>query len=304
MRVAIVGMGAVGGYFGGRLVEAGLDVVFLLRDSRHDSSTAELDIESPFGNWHGRVRVASVSDRQIHPDVLVVATKAFGFSAALDAVADLASGGARLIPLLNGVRHLDEAARLLPGAVPAGGLAHLMVSRQGSRVIHSNNLHRFRFGLLAGGADDVLTELGRLASRANMDAAVGADIFGEMWAKFQMLAALSALCCLTRTAVGGIVATDNGRTLMERALAETARVATAEGHPCSATHLAESTRLLTEPGSHFSASMLRDMEANRPTEADHILGDIVRRGRRHGLDLPILECAWAVLQVYEARRGA
>lgn len=125
-----------------------------------------------------------------------------------------------------------------------------------------------------------------------------------MWAKFQMLAAFSAVCCLTRSAVGDIVATDNGRDLMVRGLSETARVAAAEGHPCSQDHLDETVALLTQPESKFSASMLRDLKANRPTEADHIVGDMVRRGRSHGLDLPVLECAWAALQAYESKRNA
>jgi 2-dehydropantoate 2-reductase len=302
VRIAILGMGAVGGYFGGRLVEAGLDVVFLVRDASQVPERSELELKSPLGDWRGRVELASVSDQRVRPDVIVIATKAFDFQAARAAVAPLTDSGTRIVPLLNGVRHLDELGMYLPRAVPAGGLAHLMVSREHSRIVHANRLHRFRFGPLAGGSDEVLAELGRLARHANMDAAASADIRGEMWAKFQMLAAFSALCCLTRATAGGIVATDNGSMLMARALAETARVAAAEGYPCGEAHLTETERLLTEPGSPFSASMLRDIEARRPTEADHILGDMVRRGRRHGLDLPILECAWAALQVYEACR--
>ncbi len=304
MRVAVIGMGAVGGYFGGRLVEAGGDVVFLLRRGHGALPTggADLSIESSFGNWKGRVKAAAIDDKTVRPDVIVIASKAFDFAAALGGLI-IQANSARVVPLLNGIRHLDEASRLLPGVIPAGGLAHLMVRRDGARIIHSNQVHRFRFGPIAGGHDDVLAELAQVAGGARMDAAYSPDIVNEMWAKFQMLAAFSAVCCLTRSAVGAIVATDNGRDLMVRSLSETAFVAAAEGHACSQAHLDETVALLTQPGSEFSASMLRDLEAHRPTEADHIIGDMVRRGRRHGYDLPILECAWTALQSYESRRG-
>jgi 2-dehydropantoate 2-reductase len=306
MRVAVLGMGAVGGYFGGRLAEAGGDVVFLVRRDRHavPACGVDLSIASPFGDWRGRVAVAAADDETVRADIVVVATKAFDLAAALTAPALAAIRGARVVPLLNGIRHLDALPRLLPGTVPAGGLAHLMVSRDGSRITHSNRLHRFRFGPVAGGRDEVLAGLEGAMAGARIDAACSPDIVEEMWANFQMLAAFSAVCCLLRAPVGGIVATDNGRDVMLRALAETASVAAAEGHPCTAAHREETAALLTQPGSGFSASMLRDLEGNRPTEADHVVGDMVRRGSRHGLDLPVLECAWAALQSYESKRIA
>jgi 2-dehydropantoate 2-reductase len=294
MRIAVLGMGAVGGYFGGRFVEAGGEAIFLVRAAHPALATGrvELSIESPFGAWRGPVPVAAIDGERVRADVVVVATKAFDFAVALAAPALRACvlDGTRLVPLLNGMRHLDIMPRQA-GAVPAGGLAHLMARRDGDRIIHGNEVHRFRFGPLAGGRDAVLEALGDAFGDARIDAAYSADIVGEMWAKFQMLAAFSAMCCLFRATVGDIVATDNGRALMLRALEDTAAVAAAEGHPPTPDHREETAALLTRPGSRFAASMLRDVAAGQPTEADHVLGDMVRRGRSHGLDLPVLECA-------------
>lgn len=303
MRIAVVGLGAVGGYFGIRLLQAGADVVFLQRPGAGvPVGQQHVQLASPFGDWEGTVRRVSPSDARA--DIVVVATKARDLAAALEAAAASARDGARVLPLLNGVRHLETLAGTLGSAPLLGGLAHLMVSHDGSgRITHSNQLHRFRFGQLSGGPDPLLDELAALACSAGVDAAHVPDIGSQMWAKFQMLAAFSALGCLARADVGTLMSTDNGRALTLRALDETRRIVAAEGWPVSEAHLAETRELLTAAGSPFHPSMLRDVIAGRATEADHVVGDMVRRGRRHGLDCPVLESAWTALQCHELRRG-
>lgn len=301
MRIAILGMGAVGGYFGARLLQAGGKVVFLRRRGRAaEELPRRLRLSSPLGDWEGGVTVCPVDEFDDAVDVVLVALKAFDLEPALASIAHLVAGGAQVLPMLNGVRHIDVIARRFPTSPSLGGLAHLMVSHDGrGHITHGNSLHHFRFGQISGAADDVLDALAALAQAAHVDAVHTPTVQAQMWSKFQMLAAFSAMCCLTRASVGQMMAADNGKRLMERALEETALTAAAEGHACPASHLDETRQLLTQAASPFNASMLRDLLAARRTEAEHIVGDMVRRARQHGLDTPLLECGWAALQVHE-----
>ncbi len=117
-----------------------------------------------------------------------------------------------------------------------------------------------------------------------------------------MLAPLAAATCLMRASVGRIVAADGGERLMLDLVDECARIAEAEGHRPDESRLDGTRRMLTKAGSDFTASMLRDMAQGGPTEADHIIGDLIRRGDAHGIDTPMLAVAWTNLQVYEAGR--
>jgi 2-dehydropantoate 2-reductase len=118
-----------------------------------------------------------------------------------------------------------------------------------------------------------------------------------------MLASLAAATCLIRAPVGRIVATEGGERLMLELIDECARIAEAEGHRPGEDRLDATRRMLTQPGSALTASMLRDMQAGGPTEADHVIGDLLRRGAAHGLETPALAIAWINLQAYEAGRA-
>jgi 2-dehydropantoate 2-reductase len=303
-RIAVLGAGGVGGYFGARLAQAGAPVAFVARSKRADQLRERgIRVQSPRGDWQGKVEVRSPSSEAGDCDVVVVACKAYDLEAAIGACRAAAAPGARILPLLNGIRHLRELEAAFPDAVVWGGLAHLMVwTAPDGAIRHGGNFHTFRFGRLDGGADPLADELAACLATASIDAAASATICRDMWAKFQMLAALAGTTCLLRAPVGVIVETQCGASLMTEALRETAAIAAAEGFPVGEDHFRKAQALLTEPGSRFASSMLRDIQGGRPTEAAHIVGDMFRRAATHGIDAPILRLAWAHLEAYEIGR--
>jgi 2-dehydropantoate 2-reductase len=123
-----------------------------------------------------------------------------------------------------------------------------------------------------------------------------------MWAKFAFLTALAGITCLMRASIGSIAATDAGVSLTLELFNECRAVAAVEGHPLDPSSIEAYRALLTEPGSTFTSSMLRDIESQRPIEADHILGDMLRRAQERGIAAPVLRMAYTNTQAYEEQR--
>ena len=305
MRILVLGAGAVGGYFGGRLVEAGGDVTFLVRERRAAELAADgLVIKSPCGDAAVRVQVARAGEALATYDVVLLCCKAYDLESAMDSIAPAVGGDSAVLPLLNGLSHLDRLDRRFGAARVLGGLAQIAATiGAGGRIEHLNKAHRIVFGERDGRSSERTAALAALLARAKFDSALSDDIMQEMWEKFVMLATLAGMTCLMRAPVGAIIATSEGEALMGEFLAECAAIATAAGHPPRAPFLARMRALLTERGSPFTASMLRDIERGGPTEGARILGDLLRRGRALGVAAPLLRTAVCHVETYEARRA-
>jgi len=212
--------------------------------------------------------------------------------------------GSAVLPLLNGMRHLDllddrfGAARMLGGlcAIPA------TLGADG-RIEHLGKFHRMTFGERDGRRSERVEAFAAVAARAKFDSAASDDILLEMWEKWVLLATLAGMTCLMRGApVGAIVATREGEALTNELRAERSAVATAAGHAPRAEVLDQSRAMLTARGSQFTASMLRDIERGGPTEGAHILGDLLQRARALGAAAPLLRVAACDVEAYEAHR--
>lgn len=303
MKVLILGAGAVGGYVGARLVATGADVVFLVR-GRRLTEVAErgLTIESPLGNFSGPVRALGAVPDGFDPEVVILTCKSPALDAAMQAIAPGVKPGTRILPLLNGLAHLDVLARTFPDAPILGGLVHGALALQEDGVIaHLTPFFSMIFGAVSRTEDPVAGELARALAAVHVDARESPDIHQDMWNKFVFLTTLAGMTCLMRASIGTIVAADGGERLIVQLLDETLAIARAEGHAPDDAAMSSYRKSLTEPGSTFTSSMLRDMLAGRRTEADHIVGDMLRRGRTHGLATPVLSTVNAALQCYEAQ---
>ena len=307
MRILVLGAGAVGGYFGGRLAAAGEDVTFLVRGDRARRLAADgLRIESSYGDATVHVQVIEAGQAAPRPDIIMLACKSYGLTGALESIAPHIRSETVILPVLNGLNHVPLIASRFSEAIVWGGVAHIGATQSpDGRVRHLNDVHRLTIGPRGDDGSIVLAErFVEAGARAGYDSRLSRDIVQELWDKWVMLAPLAAATCLIRASVGRIVAADGGERLMLNLVDECARVAEAEGHRPAGDRLDATRRMLTQPGSAFTASMLRDMEAGSPTEADHVVGDLVRRGAAHGLETPVLAIAWTTLQAYEAARAA
>lgn len=304
MRFLVVGAGATGGYFGGRLLEACRDVTFLVRPARAERLAATgLSITSPAGDVNlpmpPTVLAAGLRDAF---DVVVLSCKAYDLDGAMDSFAPAVGPATTVIPLLNGMRHLDALdARFGPDRVLGGSCFISAKLDDVGRIHHVSDVHRLAFGERAGGRWPRVDAIAAAMSGAKFEASASDHIVLEMWEKWVFLATLAGVTCLTRAAVGDLIAA-GGADLMIALLEECRAVAKAAGHPPRPEALNAALRRLTDASSAVTASMLGDVERRGRTEADHILGDLLtRRGGTPDGDRSLLRICYTAVKAAEAR---
>jgi 2-dehydropantoate 2-reductase len=304
MRFLVVGAGAMGGYFGGRLLEAGQDVTFLVRPARAARLAATgLSITSPAGDVHlPSPPTVLAADLRDPFDVVILSCKAYDLDGAMESVARSVGPATAVVPLLNGMRHLDALdARFGPERVLGGSCFISATLDDTGRIAHVTDVHRLVFGERSGGRSPRVEAIGRAMAAARFESVVSDDIVQEMWEKWVFLAALAGMTCFTRAAIGDIVAA-GGADLVVALLEECRAVAAAAGHAPRPEPWAAAVRRLTHPRSTVTASMLGDLERGGRTEADHILGDLLhRRGAEAEGDRSILRVAYTAIKAAEAR---
>jgi 2-dehydropantoate 2-reductase len=304
MRILILGAGATGGYFGGRLAEAGADVTFLVRP-RRAALLAEkgLRIESPHGDAALKVKTVTADTLSGHWDAVLLSCKAYDLDESIKAIAPAVGPASMVVPILNGLAHYGPLdAAFGPGRV-IGGLCHIFSTLgSGGEILHMNNIHRITFGERSGGTSPRTEGLARAFAGARCEMRHSPEIMQEAWEKYVLLAPMAALTCLMRANIGIIMETSEGEALMRDAFEECARVASHAGHGPRPEARDLALGFLTQKGSAMSASMMRDLEAGGPTEGEHIVGDMVRRAAAAGIAAPVMRTALAHLQAYDIRR--
>lgn len=304
MRILVVGAGAIGGYFGGRLLEAGRDVTFLVRERRaRQLASNGLVIRSQFGDADLPSPPTITADALRQPfDLILLSCKAFDLQAAANSFAPAVGPGTAVLPLLNGMRHLDLLAARFGEDAVLGGLAVISTTLDADgRVLHLNDSHLLSFGerrtTRSARAEAIASEL----SGARFDARLSENIIHDMWEKWVFIASTAGINCLMRAAIGDIVAAGEAD-LASALLDECCALSTSQGFPPAASSVQRMRGVLTAPSSPFAASMLRDIERGAPIEADHVIGDLLRRAPARSPDYPVLRIAHAHLKAYEARR--
>jgi 2-dehydropantoate 2-reductase len=303
MRFLVLGAGAVGGYFGGRLAEAGRDVTFLVRPPRAAALVEHgLKVESQLGDFQVPVKTVT-ADRVGGPyDIVLLTAKHYDLDAAIDAIRPGVGPNTAVLPLLNGLVHLDKLEAAFGPERVLGGVAYVgAVLQSDGSIRHVNRLSGIAQGERAGGISERTKEIAAEFANTPVSVPVNENILQEMWEKFFMMGAMAGMNCLFRGNIGEIAATRDGRALMMAALGECRAVAKAAGYEPRPQAKERVETMLTEPGSVNSASMRQDLESGRRTEADAIVGDMLRRARDFGLATPLLSAAYCALQVHENR---
>jgi len=306
MRILVLGAGAVGGYFGGRLVEGGADVTFLVRAGRRAALARDgLVVKSALGDLKLAVKTLTATELSAPFDLVLLSSKAYDLGSAMDAVAPAVGPESAVLPLLNGIAHLDALRARFGAARVLGGCCYIGATLDPDGTVrHMGRMQSLLFGEVDGKTTVRVKAFADTLARTKIDAEASPAILQAMWDKFVMLAALAATTTLTRATVGEILAAPSGEALMLATLAECAAVATAEGFAPTPVALDGARRTLTQRGSGFAASMMRDLLKGGRTEGDHVIGDLVRRGAARRIDTPILRAALTNLEAHEAKRAA
>ena len=308
MRILVVGAGAIGGYFGGRLMDAGSDVTFLVRRQRAaELATAGLAIRSPRGNVTLRNPPTVLAENLHEPyDVVLLSCKAYDLDGAIASFAPAVGPQTAILPLLNGMRHLDVLDTRFGRDRVLGGQCQIAVTLDENRaIVHLNDDHALSFGERDGALSDRVRAITTEMAGAAFDASASKQILQDMWDKWVFLATLAGATCLMRAAIGDIMQAPDGSAIVLGLLDETRSVAQANGYPPRQAFLERAQAILTAAGSPLTASMLRDMERHAPIEADHIVGDLIARaGAPQSPHEPSpLRVAYANLKAYEARQA-
>jgi 2-dehydropantoate 2-reductase len=306
MRVLVVGAGAIGGYFGGRLLQAGRDVTFLVRPKRAAELARDgLVIKSPNGDVTLKNPPAVQADKLAEKfDVVLLSCKAFDLDDAIKSFAPAVGPQTAIIPLLNGMLHLDVLDKKFGRERVLGGLCAIAVTLNDKReVVQLQPMQSLNFGERDGKMSDRVRAIAEVFAGGNFGSVASDRIIQEMWEKWVFLASLAASTSLMRTSVGNILAAPGGREFMLGMLDECSAVATAEGHAPSGPFFERVRGMLTAEGSQMTASMFRDIKAGAPVEADHVIGDLIARADSAKVPVPKLRTAYTHLKAYEKQRG-
>lgn len=305
MKILVLGAGAVGGYFGGRMAEAGADVSFFVRERRAGQLAKDgLVVKSAFGDI--QMPVKTYTDGQVDQvfDVVVLTNKSYDLDSSMDAIAPAVGPNSAVLPLLNGLAHYDALDARFGAERVIGGLCHLAATLTGEGEIHHlNQLHSVTVGERGGETSPRCQSIADLLAKTPVHVRLSPDIAQDGWEKLVLLSTLASATCLMRASVGDIMATDEGETIVLELLDECIALAEAAGHRPSPKAIETAQKLLTERGSAFTASMLRDIENGGLIEGDHILGYMVASGSEAGVQTPGLRIAKCHLQAYEQRRA-
>jgi 2-dehydropantoate 2-reductase len=306
MRILVVGAGAIGGYFGGRLLQAGRDVTFLVRPRRaSELASAGLVIKSPNGDvtLHNPPTVQADALKGKF-DVVLLSCKAFDLDDAIKSFAAAVGPDTAIIPMLNGMKHLDILDDKFGQERVLGGLCAIAATLNEKReVVQLQPMQSINYGERDGKLSDRVRAIDEAFKSGINGATASQNIMQDMWEKWVFLSSLAASTSLMRTSVGNILAAPGGRDFLLGMLDETSAIAAASGYAPGGPFFERVKGNLTTEGSPMTASMFRDVKAGLPVEADHVIGDLIARADAAKVPVPKLRIAYTHLKAYEKQRA-
>jgi 2-dehydropantoate 2-reductase len=305
----MIGAGATGGYFGGRLAQAGRDITFLVRGAREEQlRRSGLQVRSPHGDFALAPKLITAEELRASArlfDLILVSTKAYSLEAAIEDFAPAIGPGTSIVPMLNGMRQLEVLDTRFGAERVLGGSCRIVsdVNPEGE-IVQMSKLGDLVYGERNGERTRRIEAIdAELQGAVGLNAVLAPDVLSAMWSKWFLLASMNVVCILSRGTVGEVAAVPHGPDFSRAVVDECAAIATANGYPPKPAFLAEQAARLTEANSTLTSSMYRDLVKGAPVEADHILGDFLARGQAHGAHAPLIRAAFVQLKVYEGQRS-
>ncbi len=302
MKILIVGAGAVGVLFGSQLQQQGVDISYLVRPKRADELRQQpVELCLPESTISLSPVCLTQSELVSSPafDLIILTNKAYGLPQVIEDIAPAVTESTLLLPLLNGLKHLDLLDHAFGAERVLGGIAKTVATLSTPWQVKVANAHN---SITVGARDSAqearVTEITELFRNAGLMVESVDAVIAQMWDKFCRMAGLGAANCLLQGNVGEYMKSDRGGEIALQLFAECCQVAAASGYPLAEDSVNGFQRILTNPKSSFNSSMYRDMRNGLPIEGDHLVGDMVARGKAVGVATPMLEIAEAVLQVY------
>jgi 2-dehydropantoate 2-reductase len=304
MKILVLGAGGVGGYFGGRMAEAGLDVTFLVRERRKQQLVNNgLIVESKFGNISMSVKVITIAEINSTFDLVLMSCKAYDLDDAINSIMPVMGSNSVVLPVINGLRQIDVLQEKFGKNNVFGGVCYVgaNLNYKTGVIEHFGNFHSILFGEVDCNYNKLTQRFAALDSLVSFNIELKEKIMQTMWDKCAGQGALSSANILTRSVVGDITSGKSGRQFLNNVFAEGQEICKANGFPMSHDVIKFYENIFDTKASPFATSMLRDMETGKVTEGQHIVGDLVKRADDHGVPVPIMKSALAAIEAYEAK---
>ena len=304
MRILVVGAGATGGYFGARLAQAGQDVTFLLREKRALAVQRDgLTVHSPHGDFHFQPSVLQASQLTGPYDLILLTVKSFGLEAAIKDIAPVVGEDTMILPVLNGMKHIATLSQRFGEHALLGGLCKINATLDADGHIHQMTpMHQIYYGELSGEKTARIQRVDQAFKEAGFEAFLSETIMTDLWEKWLLLCSFGAITCTMHGNIGQVASAPGGTEFATGIVNEALTTMKAFGYAERAAAVAKVKEAVTDKHSEQTSSMYRDMTQGNPVEADQIVGDLVERAIRVGINVPLLQAAYTHLCVYQKNR--
>ncbi|MEU9700522.1 ketopantoate reductase family protein [Streptomyces sp. NPDC047981] len=303
MKILVVGAGATGGYFGALLARSGQDVTFLVRPRRAAALRERaLRLVGRGEEWSVEPRLVTADALDTTYDLVLLSVKSTALDQAMEDVAPAVGPDTVIVPLLNGLAHVDALNARFGAARVLGGVAKVVTTLdENGDIVRLAPLAHLTIGEQDGTPTARVEKVRSVLAEAGIDVLVPSDVLTSMWHKWVFITTFGAVTSLTRGTVGEVNAVPGGAELGPAVLAEAVAVAEAAGHPVPEAERDATLGIVTATGSPMVPSLYRDLVAGRPTEVEHLFGDLVARARALSVPTPLLDLATLHLRVHQAR---
>jgi 2-dehydropantoate 2-reductase len=304
MKFLVVGAGAVGGYFGGRLLEKGADVTFLVREGRmRNLQEKGLVIHSDYGNATLSPKTVITGEEVESYDVILLSTKAYQLDNAIDDVRPYVGENTMVIPLLNGMAHYNKLDEQFGREKVIGGLCYIEATLDSEgAVIQKGPLHMLVYGERSGQESERIIKLADALKGTKADFQLSSTIIEDLWHKYLFIATMSGITTLMRAPIGPICNHPSGMETIKQLTKEIIDVMNVAGAPISNELETIQMEKIANLAPEMKSSMQRDMEKGLPVEADHLHGYLLEIAKTADLPVPVLESVYANLKIYERSR--
>ena len=304
MKILVVGAGAIGGYFGGRLAEKGEDVTFLVRENRKKQLTKTgLKIKSVNGDVELSPQLLIAGETEEKFDVVLVSTKSYQLTAAMEDIQLHIKEDGIILPLLNGVSHMDELIEAFGEEKVIGGLCFIESTlNENGVIVQTSPIHQLVFGERTGEETTRIKRLKSIFEDTKADFILSEDINQDMWHKYVFITAMSGLTSLMESPIGPIRNLESGQRVILEFLNEISLIMKKIDAPIKDDIVDIQYKRINEMNESMKSSMQRDMEKSMPLETEHLQGYLLGKAREHNLEVPILDTIYTKLALYENLR--
>ena len=304
MKIAIMGTGGVGGYYGGLLAKAGKDVTFIARGAHLQAiCKTGLQVKSVHGDFQVSKAKATDKPADVGPvDLIIFATKTYQTDEAAKAIKPMVGKDTVVVPLQNGVDAADRIGEVVGMDHVLGGATWLSAAIEAPGVIGQySEFRRIALGEFSGKTTPRLTSVYDLLKETGAAVEVSDNILKVLWTKFVFIASVSAMGSLTRVTFGEYRGVPEARAVLGEAIGEAAAVARARGVKLDADILAKTQAFIESSAPGIKPSMQRDVEAGKPSELESLIGVVVRMGAEKNVPTPLMRFAYAMLKPGELK---